>query len=347
MYKAFATLVLLSILLLSSPVLATLNFQLDIIPNPYQAHKGTRAILVDADGSHLVLYGVNKDNKNNKIPMVFHWNERDGHSHLGLLNNRNTLLPMDISDDGKVIVGHNGGDSFIWTKQDKMRTVPKLKSHYLTTAISISADGKTVVGYTGWQSDVSAFRWEIGAKPTEIGTGLNKVKWRNATHVSADASVIVGSAQKHVYRWNNNVISSITSPSGCYFIPEDVSHDGKTIGGRCSVDTPIIWHESNGFTTLPIPQGAASAIVKGMSGDGKKLFGTAKYKGENYTYSYRPILWYQEQIYFLDDIVKKHIPNQAIKQIRVNNISSNGKVLVGGYKDSIDHYYPFKLTLKE
>ena len=336
------------LILQSLPARAQLSFQLEMIPNPYQAPKGTRAILVNGDGSHVVVYGKKVDEHDDKIPMAFHWSERDGHTHLGLLNNRNVLLPMDISDDGKVIVGHNGGASFVWTKQQQMRTVPKLKSHYINTAISISADGKTVVGYTGWQSDIRAFRWEIGKSLQEIGTGKDKVKWRNATYSSEDASVIVGSTPGQVYVWkSDNTITPIIAPEDCHFIAEDVSHDGHTIGGRCSIDTPMVWNEFNGFSTLPIPAEAATAMITAMSGDGTKFLGSAKYKGENYIDTYRPILWHQKQIYFLDDIVKQLNANKAMKRVTISNISSNGKVIVGGYKDSIDRYYPFKLMIKE
>lgn len=334
------------LVLISFSSKANIDFKLEIIPNPYQAPKGTYAKLVNVDGSNLVLYGTKKDFNNKEVPMAFHWNEQDGHTHLGLLNNRKVLRAMDISDDGNVVVGHNGGESFVWTKRDKMRVIPKLKRHYVNAAISISADGKTVVGYTGWGDDTSAYRWEIGKNVKEIGTGKDKVQWRSANFSSEDASVIVGTALGDVYVWkNDNSITPIKDPKGCSFIPEDVSHNGKIIGGRCSIDKPIVWHESTGFKALPVPAGAESTMIKAMSGDGTRFLGSAKYIVDE-KYQYRPILWHQNNIYFLDDIVKELKPSQTIKTVIITNISSNGKVIAGGYKDSIDTYTPFKLMIQ-
>ena len=351
MNKSISRITSIAVLLsaLSTSVIADVSFEIEILKNPAGTPNGSGAALVNGDGSSIVVKGTKPGTKKDEnVPLVFHWNSKDGYTPLGLLNKRNVLIPMDISDDGNVVVGHNASDGFIWTQQNKMQVTPKLKSSFISNVISISGDGSTLVGYAGWQSNLHGYRWKRGQKIEDVGIGVNKVEWRMATRVSGDGRVVVGSDREGVFVWRENKgRENLKSPEGCQFIADALSADGSRIGGRCSNDIPMIWDEYDGFKQLPIPEGARSAMVHDMSADGNRFIGTARYSGNNYESISKPIMWIDEKIYFLDNIIKKLKPEINFKKLWFKDISSNGKVVVGGYQSNRPYSYPWKLTIKD
>lgn len=344
--KYLFTLITLS--LIFQPLRAEIKFEFEQLDIPDTAINGVSISLVDADGSHFVMKGTrSSENKDENIPLVYHWSQKHGYTHLGLLQKRNVLIPMDMSDDGKVVIGHNGGSSFIWTKQNKMKLIPNLKRKFISAAISISGNGQTIVGYTGWRSNIHAFRWTRGQKIEDIGAGANKTEWRMALLVSKDGKVVIGNDKNNVYIWREKTGAKfIESPKDCYFIPEAVSSNGRTIAGRCSIDSPIIWNETHGFKHIPMPEGASRAMFSDMSGDGKNYLGSVSYMNANYKTTRKPALWRKDKIYFIDDEIKKLNPGMDFKHIWVSDISTDGHVLVGGYQLDNSYSYPWKLTIK-
>ncbi|WP_444995317.1 hypothetical protein [Aliikangiella sp. IMCC44359] len=334
---------------LSRSLSAEVEFKFEVLNSPPGTPNGSSAVLVNKDGSALVFKGTKPSNKKDeKIPLVYHWNAKNGYSHLGLFERRNVLVPMDISDVGDVVVGHNGGNSFIWTHQNKMQTVPKLKSNFISTVIAISGDGQTLVGYAGWQSNVHAFRWKRNGQIEDIGKGVNHVEWRNATRVSRNGRVVIGSTQDNVFVWREGQgTENLQSPKGCSFIPEAVSADGYHIAGRCSLDSPLVWSQGGGFKALPIPDGASSAIVHNMASLTKRYIGSARYSGNDYKSISKPIVWINNKIYFIDNVIKKLQPSLNYKKLWVHDISADGTVIVGGYQKHRPYSYPWKLTIKE
>jgi uncharacterized membrane protein len=102
-----------------------------------------------------------------------------------------------ISGDGNVIAGNDGsvpsfpGRAFIWTEQNGVEHLAGLG--LFSRPDSISADGSTAVGYFD-DSSPTAFRWTRDGGFMPLSLLPNGARPRMAWDVSADGSVVVGSA---------------------------------------------------------------------------------------------------------------------------------------------------------
>lgn len=87
---------------------------------------------------------------------AFLWTEEDGMVGLGFIPGGSLQsMARDVSADGSIIVGDSGGDTFIWDKDNGMRSLKSvlegqhgldLTGWELDRAIGISDDGMTIVG---------------------------------------------------------------------------------------------------------------------------------------------------------------------------------------------------------
>lgn len=150
----------------------------------------------------------------------------------------------------------SGPQAFRWTASNGMVGMGYLPGGDESRAEAVSADGSVVVGYSIVSGDLHAFRWTQAAGLTDLGKGMPMgisadgltivgmdfsgviVRWtqatgmvglRNlpggdggfATAVSADGSVIVGSAQNsaghsEAFRWTQagGMVGLGTTPGG-------------------------------------------------------------------------------------------------------------------------------------
>ncbi len=124
----------------------------------------SEALGVSSDGSVVVGHGQSVVSTPNSLE-AFVWNQDDGLIGIGgeVVNSRITSLAVDVSDDGRVVIGNTittrfpGGvwEAFVWDAVNGRRTLQQhLSSHgidltnwVLTQAIAISDDGHTVVGW--------------------------------------------------------------------------------------------------------------------------------------------------------------------------------------------------------
>lgn len=125
------------------------------------------------------------------------WIDRGPPLHLGALVPDTLSLALDISGDGRVLVGTSGDASrstqaIIWDEIKGMRAITAVSRG--ADALAASADGSVVVGGAEERLEAGrAFRWTEGSglvwlTPETVGSRVA------AYGVSADGSVVVGGA---------------------------------------------------------------------------------------------------------------------------------------------------------
>lgn len=149
---------------------------------------------------------------------AFRWTKEQGLQTLGELpggdNKGDHLAELairatDVSADGSVIVGHDlkHGEAFRWSKDGGMRGLGRLLGGEQSWAFAVSADGSTIVGSstTSVLDENQAVRWTIGGGIESLGKLSDKRSMSTAGGVSADGTVIVGSAWgekgPEAFRW--------------------------------------------------------------------------------------------------------------------------------------------------
>ena len=141
-----------------------------------------------------------------------------------------------VSADGSVVIGTGGPTgAFRWTGATGVLAL----GDSVSSAAAISDDGTVIVGQVGQE----AFRWTAGTGMVGLGI-VPGFTSSNATHVSADGSVVAGtcnpgSGGQEIFRWTGS-----TGLEGLGVIPgtygsqiNDMTSDGAVIVGRCNVFT--------------------------------------------------------------------------------------------------------------
>lgn len=129
------------------------NLTSDNLGNFYSSGR-TMPFGVSADGSVIVGSGWEYSGGTGN-PQAWRWTQGEGFVGLGFLNYWNSSA-TGISDDGSVIVGDSGGNAFVWTEANGMRSLKDILIAEGVTGIdswdslaainAISPDGKWVVG---------------------------------------------------------------------------------------------------------------------------------------------------------------------------------------------------------
>ncbi len=117
-------------------------------------------------------------------------------------------IPSDLSGDGSVVVGEwdppeGGRQPFRWTSETGMVDLGLLPWASDGRAEAVSADGSIVVGYNFGSEMTSPFIWdEIHgmrdlSEVLTVDFGLDLTDWdfANATDISSDGRIIVGSGR--------------------------------------------------------------------------------------------------------------------------------------------------------
>lgn len=115
---------------------------------------------------------------------------------LGVIENQIDSYALDVSDDGKIVVGVSGFKFFSWTRQDEMLDLGVIHDGSRSdNDISISGDGNVIVGASG----PNCFFWDKAHGARDLKTtlqlaGLNLLDWEldTVTAVSYNGDVIVG-----------------------------------------------------------------------------------------------------------------------------------------------------------
>jgi probable HAF family extracellular repeat protein len=162
---------------------------------------GSDGFDVSADGSAVV--GVANTTSGDE---AFRWTEATGMVGLGdLPGGQSRSIAFGVSADGAVVVGEGYGaddrpEAFRWTEAG-MIALGRLPGGVSSRARSVSGDGAVVVGISNYPSSpvplvsrYEAFRWTEAGGMVGLGDLPGGVLRSEALDVSADGSVVVGSA---------------------------------------------------------------------------------------------------------------------------------------------------------
>ncbi len=160
---------------------------------------------VSGDGSVVVGYGQNADGFR-----AFRWASADGMTSLGVLTGKTASEATAVSADGQVITGiaYTAFGStpdeiaFRWTKNGGMSDLGLPAGATRARPQAINSDGSVIVGYVSNASlQNTAFRWtqanamqSVAQWLTSNGVNVGSSTFYDASGVSADGSVVVGTA---------------------------------------------------------------------------------------------------------------------------------------------------------
>jgi probable HAF family extracellular repeat protein len=190
---------------------------------------------ISADGSVVVGWAGTADGRYS----AFRWTASDGMQAIPV------VTAFGVSADGQVVVG--GADGALrWTAAEGVQSLGTRGG----VAFGASADGSVIVG-RAWFSPPTqpgapgfryAFRWTQVEGAVNLGTLGGRYSW--AYGVSADGSVVVGSAQNaagqwRAFRWTQargmedlSAVYSSLLTDGSYFVEaRAISPDGRYIVG--------------------------------------------------------------------------------------------------------------------
>ena len=216
------------------------------------------------------------------LPIAYTWQEETGIVGLGDFSGGvNSSSSAATSFDGSVVVGTgNSGSStaFRWTLETG------LVSLGTDSAQDVSADGNTIVGRDGVGGSQRAYIWTPQTGALHLGT-LPGGGVTQASGVSADGLIVVGSSGGEAFRWSASTgmfgLGNLTGNSFDDSSAIDISADGTVIVGDAdissSVEHAFVWTLSEGMVGLGSLGGDGfSSSAVGVSGDGSIIVGTSE-----------------------------------------------------------------------
>lgn len=272
--------------------------------------------------------------------------------------NQGLTQPLDISDDGRVVVGEgygyrSSGESFVgsqafrWTLGGDVSPLGVLGDGQFSAATGVNWDGSVVVGYSGSVlGPTRAFIWTESSGMVSL-LELADGRYSVAEDVSADGKVVVGAITdfdvpagqaSQAYRWTvahgiqtlgslnggSNSGASAVSADGTVVVGSAV--DGKWSGDQLNSSRAYRWTENEGMVALTLPDGTYSSRASGVSANGSVVVGSINFArvvtigGEGLNRAFR---WTEG-----DGIVNLGIlPGDSISW--ANAVSGDGKVVVG------------------
>ncbi|MCG8403688.1 MAG: hypothetical protein MI923_00690 [Phycisphaerales bacterium] len=203
-----------------------------------------------------------------------------------------------VSPDGQVVVGQSmstlsgsAAEAFRWTRTGGIEALGTHNGGTSGVARAASQDGSVIVG-TGSSSNsvLDAFRWTVGTGVVSLGDLPGGTFNSDASAVSADGSVIVGSSRSgsfesgEAFRWTEStgMVGLGALPGGTRSSAAAVSADGQVIAGQVRLDNvgfsseAFVWRESTGMVGLgDLPGGLFRSEALGISADGSVVVGSA------------------------------------------------------------------------
>lgn len=282
----------------------------------------------------------------------------DGHDTPLRYDGTFTFLPLpegsssasavDISADGSVVAGYGSGlviEAVLWRGEEITRLGFVDTSNRYSVSLGMSSDGKVVVGYAGSDFGLEAFRWD--ERTGMVGLGVGGVDNR-AMAADRHGRVVVGiSFDGSAWRpfvWTKGRGSTLLSiPEGyVHGFAYDVSSNGKVVvgeldmGGDFPSSYPARWTKKDGWELLDTVEGAAGTATR----DGSTIGGTRFAPiGEPWT----AMLWDEERgpLAVADLLIEAGVSLGDLNLDSVNDISDDGKVVVGSARDSTGFSHAF------
>lgn len=208
---------------------------------------------VSADGSVVVgVLGINPGQQGVN-PVVFRRVHGGADEVLPLAAGMTYPNVTGVSDDGQVVVGTvngygGGGRPVRWIGTAVAEMLPVYGAGPNAHAVGVNGDGGVIVGWSGfgYPFDQVAVRW-VDGQVESLGVPAGYVRtW--ATGVSADGSVIVGTAEgmgliSAAFRWTEaEGFTLLPNHSSPYAMASSVSADGRFIAGRAGADS-VVWKD--------------------------------------------------------------------------------------------------------
>jgi probable HAF family extracellular repeat protein len=262
---------------------------------------------------------------------MFYWNVNS--EFIPLNEKPQDLWIKDMSNDGKVIIGHKFipqsdksllSNAFYWTPETGMIFLPKLgNDHYSNEALSISDDGKIIVGTSFSSSGNQAFRWTKETGTQNLGKLRAGATSTRASAISGDGKIIVGVSGSEAFRWTAEtgmIGLGYSNPLDTYSDASHVSYTGEIIVGMATNNSDnllksIVWTKDGKIIPLK------SEYTQFVSEDDDFII------GYEYTDQGRKIAFFYETIGGAIIPIGHLYPQN--EYTTVDSFSKDGSILVG------------------
>lgn len=179
------------------------------------------------------------ENDDDNVAHAFRWTTEGGMQDLGVLETGYSSSANAVSSDGSVVVGlANTSDyyrAFRWTQSGTMESLGTLAGGNFSKANALSKDGSIIVGESATDDQNRGFVWTEQTQMITVedwlrnsGVSVSHDFTQNATGISADGTVIVGTTEYS---------SAYIARSGSGII--DVEQFARSLSGSPSARTSL------------------------------------------------------------------------------------------------------------